>query len=95
MTRAVVCADGVDTHYVRAGRGKPIVMVSDDVESAEVQEMIMTLSHDHLVFAAAPRLEDAAGLAAWLRGFVEGLGIGEAHVILHGSRAGLVLHGPA
>ena len=89
--RAIVSAGGVNTSYVRAGSGKPIVMVSENVDAAEVQEMIATLSRDHLVFAAAPVVTDGEGLAVWLRGFVEGLGIGDAHLVLHGSMSALLI----
>ena len=85
MSRAVVCAGGVSTSYVRAGRGTPIVMVSDDVDAPGTQEMIARLARDHLVFAAAPALVDAQSLGVWLRNFVEGLGISEAHLVLHSS----------
>lgn len=85
MARAVVCAGGVSTSYVRAGRGTPIVMVSDDVDAPQTQEMIATLARDHLVFAAAPTLADAQSLGVWLRNFAEGLGISEAHLVLHSS----------
>ena len=89
MSRAVVCAGGVSTTYVRAGRGKPIVMVSDDVDAPETQEMIAALARDHLVFAAAPPITDIQELGVWLRNFVEGLGINDAHLVLHASTAHL------
>ena len=85
MSRAIVCAGGVNTSYVRAGRGSPIVMVTDDIDGAEARAMIATLARDHVVFAAAPRITDAASLGAWLRGFNEGLGIADAHLMLHAS----------
>jgi hypothetical protein len=66
-------------------------MVSDDVDAPETQEMIATLARDHLVFAAAPQLTDMQGLGVWLRNFVEGLGINDAHLVLHPSISPLFL----
>jgi hypothetical protein len=93
MSRAVVCAGGVNTSYVRAGRGKPIVLVSDDVDAPETQEMIATLARDHLVFAASPPVTDGQGLGVWLRNFAEGLGINDAHLVLHPSVSPVLLGG--
>jgi hypothetical protein len=93
MSRAVVCAGGIDTCYVRAGRGKPVVMVSENMDAPGVQEMIATLARDHLVLAAAPQLSDMRELGVWLRNFVEGLGIVDAHVILHASISTILMFG--
>ena len=89
MSRAVVCAGGVNTSYVRAGKGKPIVMVSDDIDSPETLDLMAVLARDHLVFAAAPPVTDMQGLGVWLRNFVEGLGVTDAHLVLHPSTAHL------
>jgi hypothetical protein len=88
--RAMVYAGGLDTCYVRAGRGAAIVIVSPDLESPETREMVETLSRHYLVFAAAPPLIDAAMLARWLHDFIEGLGMGDAHVLLHPAASSLV-----
>lgn len=93
MSRAFVCADGVNTSYVRAGRGKPLVLVTENLEATDTQEMIAALSRDHLVLAAAPQLTDVGELRTWLRGFIDGLGVAEAHLILQASVTAVLLGG--
>lgn len=85
--RAVVHAAGVDTEYLRAGRGDAIVIVTDDPDAVEVAELIRQLEGRYLVLAAAPALSGCTELATWLNGFLEGLGIPAAHLLLHSSRA--------
>jgi hypothetical protein len=82
--RAVVCAGGVDTIYLRAGRGEPIVFLVNDVDAADVRQMIDVLARHSLVFAATPALSASA---SWLRDFLEGLGVTGAHVLVHASLA--------
>src|SRR5687768_12507935 len=81
--RAVVCAGGVTTSYIRAGRGTPVVLVSSDIDAPGVQEMMESLSRSHVVFAAAPQLADGGTLGRWFHDFAEGLGIGDACLMLH------------
>ena len=83
--RAVVCAAGVDTEYVRAGQGETMVLVAAPLASPEVQRDIAWLAKHYLVLAAAPPAN--GGLRDWLAGFLEGLGFSDAHVMLHASVA--------
>lgn len=85
--RAVVHAAGVDTEYLRAGRGDAIVIVGDDLDAPEVGELIAQLEGRYLVLAAAPALAGCVQLHDWLNGFLEGLGISTAHVLLHSSKS--------
>jgi hypothetical protein len=85
--RAVVHAAGIDTEYLRAGRGDAIVIVTDDLEAIEVAELMAQLDRHYLVLAAAPDLSNRAALGVWLNGFLEGLGVPRAHLLLHSSTA--------
>jgi len=79
--RAVVCAGGSETAYVRVGRGDPIVLVVDDVDAVSTQGLLETLSARYVVFAAAPRLR-GEDLTRWLAGFIEALGVNEGNVMV-------------
>ena len=84
--RAMVSAAGIDTTYVRAGRGEAIVIVAADVDDRDVQQMIVDLAERFLVLAAAPRVvEEGRAFERWLRNFLDGLGLGAAHVLFHAS----------
>jgi hypothetical protein len=80
--RAVVCARGVDTEYIRAGRGEPIVLVVADLDAVEVTEMTARLAMQYTVLVAAPRLASGQ-IAGWMRDFLEGLGLAQAHLMVH------------
>ena len=67
---------------MRAGRGEAVVLLVDDVDAGAVQQMAETLASRFLVIVAAPRLAPR-DLDAWLAEFTEGLGLAEAHVLLH------------
>lgn len=73
-------AGGVETSYIRVGRGDAIVLVVDDIDASATQELLETLAARYLVFAAAPGLSGEP-LSRWLSGFVEALGVGEARVM--------------
>lgn len=92
--RAIVCAAGVDTEYLRAGRGNPLVLVVADVDADEVTAMVEWLSARFLVLAAAPGVRGADDLGRWLREFLEGLGVADdAHVVLHSAVSAHLLTG--
>ena len=82
--RAMVCAHGVDTTYLRAGRGDAIVLVANDLEAQDVQDLMQELARQFLVIAAAPTPAQGQ-IANWLRDFLEGLGLTGAHVLMHAS----------
>lgn len=85
--RAVVHAAGTDTEYLRSGRGNAIVVVADDLDAPELGDVIASLADRYLVLAASPVAANAADFARWFNGFLEGLGISSAHLLLHSSKA--------
>ena len=92
--RAIVSAAGVDTPYVRAGRGEAMVIVAADVDARDVQQMIVDLADHFLVLAAAPAVtEDGHAFETWLRNFLDGLGVNTAHVLFHASVATALVTG--
>ena len=92
--RAVVHVAGVETEYLRVGRGTPVVLVANDTSSDDVLAMVDLLAKRHLVLAAAPNANGADALGCWLREFTEGLGVtDEAHLILHASVSTNLLSG--
>jgi hypothetical protein len=84
--RAIVSAAGIETPYVRAGRGEAMVIVAADVDARDVQQMIVDLAERFLVLAAAPAVtEEGRAFEQWLRNFLDGLGLSAAHVLFHAS----------
>ena len=84
--RAVVHAAGMDTEYLRTGKGDAVVVVADDLESADVNGLVASLAGNHLVFAASPSLSPNVDLSTWFNAFLEGLGVSTAHLFIHSSR---------
>lgn len=82
--RAVVHAGGGDTTYLRAGSGDVLVLVAPDLGSVGVLETMNALSRSFLVLAAAPGVSGRA-LTDWFHDFLEGLGVSDAHLLLHAS----------
>lgn len=83
--RAVVHAGGMDTEYLRTGRGHAVVLVASELDSPEVHGLVASLAERHLVFAASPRLHGDVDLSAWFNAFIEGLGLRSAHLFIHSS----------
>ena len=83
--RAIVEAAGIATEYVRVGTGTPLVFITTDVDAADSVAMMEWLSGRFRVLAAAPPVEGADAVAAWLGAFTEGLGVTGAHVLIHSS----------
>lgn len=95
--RAVVHAGGVDTEYLRAGQGEPMVLVAALLDSSDVQATVARLAQHYLVLAVAlppgslAQVQPQPGPAGnplanrWLDEFLEGLGLSHAHVLLHSS----------
>ena len=79
--RAVVCAGGIDTTYIRVGRGDPVVLLVDDIDAVSTQELQETLSARFVVFAAAPGLQGDRR-SRWLADFIEARGVTETNVML-------------
>jgi hypothetical protein len=91
--RAVVCANGMETSYLRLGHGQPIVLLAADVDAEDVQEAIRRLAQNFLVIAASSPLHCGEQLSSWLNGFVEGLGITGAHLLVHASTLTTLMNG--
>lgn len=83
--RAVVHAAGMDTEYLRTGRGDAIVLVATELDSAEINTLVASLADRHLVFAACPPLTGDFDLSRWFNAFLEGLGVPSAHLMVHSS----------
>ena len=83
--RAVVHAAGMDTEYLRTGRGGAVVLVVDDLDGVEVNGLVASLADRHLVFAASPTLSGDVDLSTWFNAFLEGLGVSGAHLFVHSS----------
>jgi hypothetical protein len=83
LTRGVVHAGGVETKYVRAGRGDVVVLLAQGLERDDVLRSVQALSREFLVLAAVPSSGDVASLSPWLRAFLECLGVTDAHVFVH------------
>lgn len=79
--RAVVCAGGVETSYIRVGRGNAIVLVVDDVDATATQELLETLAARYMVFATAPG-RSGDNLSRWFSDFVEALGVSDARLMV-------------
>ena len=88
--RAVVHVGNRTTTYLRAGHGPVVVIAVDDLEREAVLTLVDTLSKQFLVFAASPLARDAGKLHQWFHDFVEGLGLAEAHLLVHASASALL-----
>ena len=83
---ALVETDGVETTYVRAGAGEPVVVLRASATPAEHDPFIEQLAQEYRVFA--PDLacaESAPCFRGWLRGVIEGLGLEEPRLIVTAS----------
>ena len=89
--RATVCAGGVDTEYVRAGRGDAVLLLAGDVDTLEMQQRIDVLARHFLVIAASPPVN--AEFNSWLGGFLDGLGLMRASVLVDASLTHLLMTG--
>lgn len=72
-TRAVVCAGGEQTEYLRAGSGAVVVLLSREHDGPQTMELIASLSTEFLVIA--PKLPRGGDFGNWLSGVMDGLGI--------------------
>lgn len=85
MVEAVVQVGDVSTSYLRCGRGPRVVLVA--LDPVERLRLLALLAAEHCVVAPAPPRQatsplQPAGLAAWLRGVLDGLGLQEAEILL-------------
>jgi len=80
---ATVTAGGVDTEYLRCGRGPALVLLTERGDEAWTGSVVQELSRDFLVLA--PRRPPDVTFADWLAGFLDGLGITRATIVAEGS----------
>ena len=85
FTRASVCCDAVETEYLRAGRGAPIVYIGSSATADDERAAVLLSLASHFR-VIVPLLESAPAIlvpddclttpfALWLRGVLDGLGI--------------------
>lgn len=85
FTRASVCCDAVETEYLRAGRGAPIVYIGSSATADDERSAVLLSLASHFrvivpLLESAPAIlvpDDglATSFALWLRGVLDGLGI--------------------
>ena len=83
---AIVQTEGIETTYVRAGAGAPVVLLRASETPAEHDPVVAQLAREFRVFA--PDLSCSAGaqcFSGWLRGLIEGLGLEEPRLIVTAS----------
>jgi pimeloyl-ACP methyl ester carboxylesterase len=76
--RCCVVAGETDTPYTRAGRGEPVVILAADAETAA--RLLTELPRRFQAIAPDPRVHK--DFSAWLRGFLEALGLPSASLIV-------------
>jgi hypothetical protein len=92
LVRAQVFAGDVSISYVQAGEGRPVVVLGASPESDTTRLLFLERLSRHLR-VLAPAMEDGARAAAgedggtrvafsrWLRGFIDGLGLGPVGLV--------------
>ena len=80
---ASVTVGGVDTEYLRCGRGPALILLTERGDEAWTGGVVQELSRDFLVLA--PRRPTGISFAEWLAGFLDGLGITRATIVAEGS----------
>jgi hypothetical protein len=86
--RAVVSARGVDTHYLRAGSGQPVVLLAEG-DGASMHSVLASLVLSARVIA--PLIPAHVPFADWLRDFLDGLGLTDVKLIADQAMASPVL----
>jgi pimeloyl-ACP methyl ester carboxylesterase len=76
--RCCVVAGETDTPYTRAGRGEPVVILTADTDMAA--RLLTELPRRFQAIAPDPRVH--RDFSAWLRGFLEALGLPSASLIV-------------
>lgn len=85
FTRASVCSDAVETEYLRAGRGAPIVYIGSSAPTDDERTAVLVrlASHFRVIVPLATSVPATVvpdeyrdtSFARWLRGVLDGLGI--------------------
>jgi hypothetical protein len=90
VLRAVLTVGAVETEYLRCGAGRPVLVLSPALAAAiEAGAVPPTLRdvrlivpmHTSIDALASPRDATQSVLAVWLRGMIDGLGLGGLTVV--------------
>lgn len=83
LVEAVVQVGSRVTEYVRAGRGRTVLLISEGGRCPLPPDPLLeTLARSFRVIAAT--VPDGEDPFSWLRGLVEGLGMERPHVVVRG-----------
>lgn len=93
---ASVTAGALETHYARAGRGSPALVVTRFAQPFEwpAHSLACSMAASHRVTVAHPPdpAETQHGFASWLLGLLDGLGIVRTALVATGEHALHALH---
>lgn len=79
--RAIVCAGGVETEYLRAGSGETLVLLAPaPSDGGLVEELALALAERFRVFVPTPPADWPRG--TWLSDFREGVGVQAARLVV-------------
>lgn len=82
MIAATVQAGAVETPYLRAGRGTPVILLTNQSAAALVNDPVLEVLVSNFR-VIVPTLPDAGNRTeAWLQGLIDGLGCSEVRVII-------------
>ena len=94
--RASVTVGRLETHYARAGRGSPVLVIArlDEPLEWSAQSLVGSLAANHRVTVAHPpdSVESDHTFASWLAGLLEGLGTPRAALVATAEHALHALH---
>ena len=92
FTRAAVDAGAISTTYLRAGRGAPVVVLGGDSEGATESRALFVALAEHFRVIAPEMVRagsrsvgggtSVTAFSTWLRGFLDGLGILQASLVV-------------
>jgi hypothetical protein len=87
--RAIVCAGGRETEYLRIGGGRPILLVTHDDQLAPGLEALARrlAAHGRVIVPLAPAPPSADARAAWLADFLDGVGLTSPRLVVAGGSA--------
>lgn len=80
--RASVCAGGVETDYVRVGRGVPVLLLAAP-DDPDRDTLLRSLGAQARVIA--PRIPAGVDFASWLRDFLDGVGVLPVRIVATGA----------
>lgn len=89
--RAVVCAHGIETEYLRIGSGRPIVLLAlDEAFAPGIESLARVLAPlGRVVAPLAPARPTEGGRDRWLVDFLDGVGCIAPRLLLLGGSAAM------